>query len=297
MSNSSSLTRRRALVVGAASAVGSLAPAQGRVLQRVTLGQVSLSFYAVTGAVVQAVLERLGHPVQLRTGPHDEMFPLLSQGSIDLMAAAWLPEGHATYWAQYGAEAIEVARLYEGAHFFWAVPSYVPENEVRSIGDLARPDVARRMTRQIQGIGTGATITAVSQTAVRAYGLDALGYAVRPGTQAEWIDYYEAAVRERRWFVFPTWAPQYLNRGGQLRALRDTQNVLGGSNRAALVAPTARWQSLPASTRVALSKVSLGLDAVNEMDWLVNVEKIAPREAASVWIRANEPRFTAWVQG
>ena len=295
--NDSSWTRRRALVAGAATAVGSLAWAQAQTLQPVTLGQVSLSFYAVTGAVVQEVLEHLGHPVQLRTGPHDEMFPLLGQGSIDLLAAAWLPEAHAAYWARYGTESMEVTRLYNGAHFFWAVPSYVPESEVQTIADLAKPDVARRMTRQIQGIGPAATITTVSQAAVRAYGLDALGYALRPGTQAEWIGYHEAAVRERRWFVFPTWAPQYLNRGGQLRALRDTQNVLGGMNHAALVAPTARWQSLPASTRLALSKISIGLDAVNEMDWLVNVDKLAPREAARAWIRANESRFEAWLQG
>ena len=294
--NDSSLTRRRALAAGAATAVGGLAWAQGQTLERVTLGQVSLSFYAVTGAVVQEVLERLGHPVELRTGPHDEMFPLLGQGSIDIMAAAWLPEGHAAYWARYGTEAMEVARLYNGAHFFWAVPSYVPESEVQTIADLAKPDVARRMTRQIQGIGTAATITTVSQAAVRTYGLDALGYTFRPGTQAEWIGYHEAEVRERRWFVFPTWTPQYLNRGGQLRALRDPRNVLGGMNHAALVAPATRWQRLPASTRAALSKISLGLDAVNEMDWLVNVDKLAPREAARAWIRANEPRLAGWLQ-
>lgn len=78
-----------------------MAEAQDRaLLQPVMLGQVSLSFYAVTGAVVQEVLERLGHPVQLRTGPHDEMFPLLGQGSIDVMAAAWLPAGHAASCAR-----------------------------------------------------------------------------------------------------------------------------------------------------------------------------------------------------
>ena len=43
--------------------------------QLVTLGQVSLSFYAVTGAVVQEVLERLGHRVEVRQGLHEEIFP------------------------------------------------------------------------------------------------------------------------------------------------------------------------------------------------------------------------------
>jgi glycine betaine/proline transport system substrate-binding protein len=103
----------------------------------VILGQVSLSFYAVTGAVVHAVLERLGHAVEVRQGPHEEMFPLLCNGSIDLMAAAWLPEGHAAYWSKYGAAAREVATLYDGARFFWGAPDYVPPEQVGSIADLS----------------------------------------------------------------------------------------------------------------------------------------------------------------
>jgi glycine betaine/proline transport system substrate-binding protein len=54
------------------------------------------------------------------------------------MAAARLPEGHAAYWARYGTNAIEVAKLYDGAHFFLGIPDYVPEHEVTSIADLAQ---------------------------------------------------------------------------------------------------------------------------------------------------------------
>ncbi|OUM03617.1 hypothetical protein A8M77_05180 [Variovorax sp. JS1663] len=260
------------------------------------LGQVSLSFYAVTGAVVHELLERLGHAVDLRTGPHDQMFPLLGEGAIDVMAAAWLPEGHAAYWSRYGGRATEVARLYDGARFFWAVPEYVPEQEVASITDLARPAVAQRMNKLIQGIGTAATISTVSQAAVGAYGLDGVGYRFRPGAPAEWTGAYDAAVGERRWMVFPTWAPQYLNRDGRLRPLKDPKGVLGGSNRGALVAPTERFARLPPATRQALSRISLGIDGVTEMDWMVNVERKTPREAAIQWMAANASCVEGWTR-
>jgi glycine betaine/proline transport system substrate-binding protein len=291
-----SIARRHALVAGAAASID-IARAQSRSHHPVVLGQVSLSFYAVTGAVVHQLLERLGHAVELRTGPHDQMFPLLGQGSIDLMAAAWLPEGHAAYWSQYGTAALEVARLYTGAHFFWAVPEYVPQDEVATIGDLTKRGVAQRMTRQIQGIGPAATITTVSQAAVRSYGLDARGYTFHTGTQAEWIEAHDAAMSDGRWFVFPTWAPHYLNRGGRLRALRDPQGVLGGMNHGALVAPVARWQGLPAATTSALSRIDLGLDGVSEMDAFVNIDKLSPREAARRWMQANAARVEAWLRG
>jgi glycine betaine/proline transport system substrate-binding protein len=288
--------RRRTLVAAAVTVATAGAMGQTSPTPPVVLGQVSLSFYAVTGAVVQEVLERLGHTVTVRTGAHDEMFPLLGDGTLDLMAAAWLPEGHATYWAKHGGAATEVARLYDGARFFWAVPDYVPQHDVGTIADLAKPLVAQRMTRQIQGIGAAATITRVSQEAIRSYRLDAQGYTLRPGTQAEWTGSFDAAIRDRQWFVFPTWAPQYLNHGGRLRALSDPQGVLGGVNHGALVAPAARFAVLPEATRKALSRIELGLDGVTEMDRMVNVERMTPRDAARAWIRANQARVDSWLR-
>jgi glycine betaine/proline transport system substrate-binding protein len=176
------------------------------------------------------------------------------------------------------------------------VPDYVPESDVTSIADLAKPSVAERMTKLIQGIGTGATITTVSQKAVGEYRLDALGYSLRPGTPAEWTGAYDAAVAERRWIVFPTWTPQYLNRGGTLRPLQDPPGVLGGINHASLVGPRDRLQAIPPATRAVLARMDLGLDGVTVMDWLVNVEKKTPREAARTWMKANESRVAGWLK-
>jgi glycine betaine/proline transport system substrate-binding protein len=286
------IVSRRSLLIGGAGAIaGEAVLAQNSAGRPIVLGQVSLSFYAVVGAVVQAVLERLGHTVEVMQGPHEEMFPMLADARIDLMAAVWLPEGHGAYWARHGGEALEVAKLYEGARFFWAVPSYVPQEEVASIEDLAKPSVAERMTKRIQGIGPGATITVVSRKAVEDYGLGRLGYVLEPGTQAEWTGAFSAAAAERRWIVFPTWAPQYLN-----RALADPRGVLGNPNHASIVAPRKRFEALPGPTRTALSRIALGLDGVTEMDWLVNAEKQTPRDAARVWMRSNEGRVSGWLK-
>jgi glycine betaine/proline transport system substrate-binding protein len=288
------LSRRAVLVLGASALGTKMSFGQNVMNQPVVLGQVYLSFYAVTGAVVHEVLERLGHTVEVREGPHEQIFPLLGQGVIDVMAAAWLPEGHAAYWARYGTNAIEVAKLYDGAHFFLGVPDYVPEHEVSSIADLARPNVAAKMTKLIQGIGLGATITTDAQKAVADYGLDRLGYSLGPGTPEEWVSAYNRAVAERRWIVFPTWAPQYLNRGGRLRPLKDPRGVLGGVNHASLVAPRQRFAALPQRTQKVLSRIELSLDGVTEMDWVVNVEKRTPREAAQTWVKSNEGRVSKW---
>ena len=291
------MSRRSLLTIGSAVAASMAVPRAMQENPPIRLGQISLSFYAVTGAVVQEVLERLGHRLEVRHGPHEEMFPLLGAAAIDVMAGAWLPEGHAAYWERYGSQAIEVATLYEGARFFWAVPRYVPASEVSAIADLAKPFVARHMTKLVQSVGSGATITTVSQRAVTEYGLAPSGYLVRPGTPTEWTATYAAAIAERRWIVFPTWTPQFLNRHGGLRPLDDPRGVLGGVNRGVLVAPLAQFQALPERTRRVLSRISLGLDGVTDMDWAVNVDQQSPREAARSWMRANDARVAAWFGG
>ena len=293
------ITRRSFLVTGVAGAAGVASRTTiGCTGERppIILGQVNLSFYAVTGAVVHEVLKRVGHSVEVREGPHEEIFPLLDQDAIDLMAAVWLPEGHAAYWARYGRNAIEVAQLYDGAHFFWAVPNYVPADEVASISDLGKPTVAERMTKLIQGIGSGATISVVSKKALAEYGLEGLGYTFRTGTAAEWIGALSAAMAERRWMIFPTWAPQYLNRENKIRALQDPLGVLGGANHASLVSPRDRFERLPLATRAALSRIKLGIDGVTEMDWLVNVAKQTPSEAARQWMTDNDKRVAEWLK-
>ena len=68
---------RRSLLAGAGMVVASPAWAQNGDKHPVVLGQVYLSFYAVTGGVVHEILERLGHTVEVREGPHEKMFPLL----------------------------------------------------------------------------------------------------------------------------------------------------------------------------------------------------------------------------
>ncbi len=285
---------RRGFLISAMAASLSGTAAAGERDAPVVLGSVSLSFYAVTGAIVAAVLQQLGHRVEMVSGLHEQIFPMLGEDRIDLLAAAWLPEGHAAYWTRYGANAEEVTSLYEGARFFWAVPDYIPASQVSSIADLARPEVAARLTRVVQGIGDGAAISTVSRGAIDRYELAAQGFSFRPGTQAQWLESHRVAMAERRWFVFPTWTPQYLNRGGGLRPLNDPAGAFGGSNRAVLAGSRARLARLPARTRSVLSRLQIGIDAVEEMDGNVNLRQMTPDAAAQAWMATHGSHVDGW---
>jgi glycine betaine/proline transport system substrate-binding protein len=261
----------------------------------IVLGQVGLSFYRVKAALVQMVLEELGYNVEIVEGAHEKIFPLLGQGKVDLFVAAWLPEAHAVYWNQVKAQATPLTAFYDDAYFFWGVPDYVPESQVQSIADLAKPQVAAKMNKTIQGIGQGATITVFSQNAVKAYGLDQSGYQFRTGTAKEWIAAFEQAIAQKQWVLLPTWQPQYLNQAHSIRPLADPKGILGGKNQAELIATNAFLKQFPASTIAVLRRIRLDIATVTQMDYQVNVEQKTPIAVAKEWIAQHPDQFKSWL--
>lgn len=263
----------------------------------VRMGQISLSFYAVTGAVVQSVLERLGHTVEVSTGSHGQIFPRLGAGEIDLLVAAWLPYGHAVYWEQYGDRAEAIAVLYDGARFMWVVPTYVPETAVASVEDLTKSDVLARMERRIQGTGRDSGNMMLSAEVMKAYGLDAAGYELVPGTLAEFHGAYDRALAQGKWFIMPLWTPHYINRVGSMRSIAEPRGLLGPASNGTLVASKAWTVQAPARTLEVLGRMRISREAVEEMDYLVNVQGRTPREAARIWMDANSALVDGWFAG
>jgi len=265
-------------------------PAAGKVV----LGQISLSFYAVTGAVVRQVLERLGYSVQVVEGSHGHIFPRLADGEVDLLVAAWLPHGHAIYWERYGSQAEAIAVLYEGARFAWMVPTYVPADMVATIGDLRKAEVLEQMSKIIQGTGRDSGNMMVSADVMQAYGLEEAGYRLVPGTLSEFYGNYDRAVAARQWFVMPLWFPNFINRVGNMRPISEPEHRLGEANAGTLVANRAWVELMPDRTLRVLRRIRLRMDAVEEMDYDVNRAGKSPEQAARDWLQRNQERVDAW---
>ena len=261
---------------------------------KIVLGQIGLSFYAVTGGVVQEVLERLGHTVEVVQGSHGQIFPRLGAGEVDILVAAWLPHGHSMYWEKYGPAAEQLAVLYEGARFEWMVPAYIPEELVATVDDLKKPEVLKSMDQQIQGTGRDSGNMIVSAEVLKAYGLDQAGYTLAPGTVDEFHRSYKRGIYEERWFVMPLWRPHFINRMGTMRAIAEPKGLLGEPNNGTLVASKTWIERAPPRTVQVLRRMRLGLDAVARMDYAVNMDREDPREAARRWMARNQSVVEEW---
>jgi glycine betaine/proline transport system substrate-binding protein len=270
------------LLVAADLAVSSIA--EDRTIR---LGQVGLSFYAVVGGIVQEVLEDDGYKVEVTTGSHGDIFPKLGAGEVDILAAAWLPDGHAPLYAKVKDVTFIVGELYGDARLYWAVPDYVPADLVRSIDDLKKPDVAARMDKRIRGIGATSGLMVGAAKIREAYGLDVAGYEVIPGDAKDWIENFKQAVGEKRWLVMPLWQPQWINAAYKVRVLEEPKGIYGKGDTAVLLGHETLKSKLSPETLSRLANIKLSVGAVTEMDLWVNVDGLTPREAAKKWLAAN----------
>ncbi|GAA1951617.1 glycine betaine ABC transporter substrate-binding protein [Kitasatospora viridis] len=252
----------------------------------ITVGNIALSFHRAAAAVTRRVLEAHGHRVEGVEAPHEQLFRLQAEGRLDVLVSAWLPASHQAYLAPYRDRA-EVLTPHYHPYCVWAVPPYVPAGAVREVADLARPEVAARMTRAIDGINPGAGISRFSARMVAAYGLDRAGYTFTPGTEAGFLARVEQGLADREWFVVPLWRPQYLNRRHGLRALSEPLGLLGGVDAASPVVHRTALERLHPAALARLDALHLGNDGVEELDAWINADGLTPLAAADRYLAAH----------
>ena len=177
---------------------------------------------------------------------------------------------------------------------FWVVPSYVPEDAVSSIADLTKPDVRSQFPSQIVSLPEETGLTVSGRRVVDAYNLDDSGYELTAAEPSEWLGTFEDATESQDWVVFPLWQPQWVNAAYDIRRLEDPLNAYGEPDTAYLLGYNDLKDKISPDALSRLSNIRLSIEAVTEMDRLVNVEDLTPYEAARAWIDSNQETVEAW---
>ncbi|MCB4752952.1 MAG: glycine betaine ABC transporter substrate-binding protein [Sulfurovum sp.] len=165
----------------------------------------------------------------------------------------------------------------------WGVPEYVSDKLV-SVEDLCKPEILDKMVMMIQGIGLGAGITRFSMEMMKQYGLENAGYRFYRGTQEECIAVFEGAVKEKKWVVVPLWHPQFLHDIYKIRELKDPKGLLGGRDRAVLLANTEHLHALFSKEEiVVLDNIKMTNAIISHLDYQINRDDKTPYQAAKEW--------------
>ncbi|MEO1490538.1 MAG: glycine betaine ABC transporter substrate-binding protein [Pseudomonadota bacterium] len=257
------------------------------------IGQIGLSFHAAATAVLTEVLKDLGHTVEIREAPHEEMFRMHQAGEVDLVCSAWLPDSHQVYIAPYEAEIEKLGVIYT-PYCIWGVPTYAPA-DLTSVEDLARPDIASQFRKLIQGINPGAGISRFSRQMVDDYGLATLGFHFENGSLDDCTGAFLDTIESEELAVVPLWRPQWLHNEVEMRELQDPRGLLGGQDDATLVLRSDAKAKLSATGLQFLRNVSVGNTGVSEIDHAMCRNGVAPGDAARAWISRNQSLIESWI--
>jgi len=246
----------------------------------------------VTKLAQRIIEDRFGREVELLQTDIAPQYQGLSTGSIDVMLMSWQPDTHADYLEKVGASTVNLGLLYTHARLGWAVPSYIPESEVATIADLAKPDVREKLDGTITGIDPGAGLTRLSKEAIDSYGLE--GYELQVSSGAGMTAALKRAVRRDDWIVVTAWSPHWMFGAFDLRYLDDPEGVLGSFERVHAVARKGFYQD---HVEVAgfLSRMQIPIDdlqaAMNE------AQESSYENAVTAYIANNPDRVNYWVTG
>lgn len=250
--------------------------------KHIRLGYIDLSFHAASAALVQRTLERYGYQVDVTYAPHEEMFRSYGDGYVDMLVSAWLPASHGDYLSASKKPSVSLGVLYQ-PYCIWGVPDYIPDDEVASVSDLLKRDVAHKMSRLIQRINPGAGISRFSRAIVAEYALDNEGYYFENGSEADCFNRYEQSYANGEWFVVPLWHPQYLHHAYKIRALAEPRGLLGGPDQATLIASAEAVQAMPQALLDELAALQPGNSVISELDFMIRHKGLSALDAADRW--------------
>lgn len=246
----------------------------------------------VTKLAARVIEDRFGREVELMQTDIAPQYQGLATGSIDVMLMSWQPDTHADYIERVGADTVNLGLLYTHARLGWAVPNYMPEGEVKTIADLAKPEVREKLDGTITGIDPGAGLTRLSRQAIEEYGLD--GYELQISSGAGMTAALQRAVRRDEWIVVTGWSPHWKFGAYDLRYLEDPKGVLGSFERVHAVARMGFYQD---DVEVAsfLSRMQIPINDLQAA--MYEAQETSYEEAVSNYIAANEARIDYWVTG
>lgn len=245
---------------------------------------------AVSRVAKQLIAAHYDTPVKLKTVSVGVSFLGTQQNKRGMFLSVWLPKTHKDYMARVKADVVNIGAIYQGARLGWAVPSYVPKDQLDSFEDLKKPEVAAKPKHRIQGISVGAGEMGLSRQALKDYGLD--DYHLTTASGAAMTAQLQRAIQKHEWIVVTAWSPHWMWKRYDLRYLKDPKHSLGGKETVDTIVNPALVKSEP-EIIAFMKRTQFSLEQINEM--ANDANKTSYDKAAKRFVSQHPDLVKSWL--
>ena len=272
---------------------GAASPVAGQTTEPdVRIGWTAWADAEIVSKMAAIILRQgMGYDVELTLSDIAVQYRGVADGDLDAMLMSWQPETHADYLRRYEGALVDAGMLYGDARLGWAVPAYVPEDQVASIADLADPAVHDRLGGTITGIDPGAGLMRLSREAIDTYGLD---YGLTESTGPAMAMRLGEAIAAGEWIVVTAWTPHWIFSEYDLRFLEDPHAVMGGAEAVHVLVRTGFQEEQP-EVYAFFERMELGLDQLQAL--MAEARNSSAREAVYAFVEANRDQVRHWMTG
>lgn len=281
---------------------------------------------AMAGLIKVIIEDKLGGKAELVPGTNAVIFKAMDRGKgeIDVHPDVWLPN-QSNFTDEY-VDANKTVALSEGSYAgfsaFCAPEKFAADNNIKSVFDLATPEIAKLMDRDGDGMGDiwvgapGWASTKINSVKVRDYGITNFFTPIQAEEEVATASISDALNKGEgyafycyaphyNWFVFdmvrleePAFDPAKYDMkqpAEDPKWFENSKVTTGDKEKTIHVAYSKSLEARTPSVAALLAKIDMDTDSVNNFTHEIVIKKRSSEEVAREWIAANSDRVDSWL--
>lgn len=244
---------------------------------------------------VKAVLEdEMNYEVEEISMDVALAYMAVADGQADAYMETWSIL-HGPYLKKYEGKVKAIGAWYKNTTVGLTVPKYVSDAGIKTISDLTKPGVAKKLGGKIVGFEAGAGMMMdIEDKIIPMYGLKKAGIELAPSSVPALMASLKKAIKKKEWIVVAGWKPHTMYKHYELTILEEDKDKIWGNEDLQV---TARHNLETDKPELYKFLNNASLTDAQLMDLMMSMEDKSkePLQIAKEWLAKNPDVAKAWV--